>query len=129
MLLTLFSCPCSAWRHWGCVTSKIIANMKKSFDEADELDGFEDLQEEDQEKIRTAWEKGHVAEEDIPLSAVKLGKNDGADEDDEDEDGKPAKKKATAKATKKAANDESGVFHLEYSSSARAKCKGECVRC
>lgn len=103
--------------------------MKKSFDEADELDGFDDLQEEDQEKIRTAWEKGHVAEEDIPLSAVKLGNNDGADEDDEDEDGKPAKKKATAKATKKAANDESGVFHLEYSSSARAKCKGECFRC
>ena len=42
--------PCSAWRHWGCVTPKIITNMKKSFDEADELDGFDELKDEDKEK-------------------------------------------------------------------------------
>ena len=45
--------------------------MKKSIEEADELDGFEDLQEGDQEEVRKAWEEGHVADEDIPESARK----------------------------------------------------------
>ena len=109
----------SAWRHWGCVTPKIITNMKKSFEEADELDGFDELNADDQAKISKAWETGHVADEDIPESARKP-EGDG-DEDDEDE--KPAKKKAT----KKAADDEPGVFKLEYASSARAKCKSESI--
>ena len=38
--------------------------MKNSFDEADELDGFEDLNDDDQEKIRKAWADGKVADED-----------------------------------------------------------------
>jgi hypothetical protein len=32
--------------------------MKKSFSEADELDGFDELQPADQDKIRKAWEDG-----------------------------------------------------------------------
>lgn len=87
----------SAWRHWGCVTPKIIDNMKKSFNEASELDGFEDMKEEDQERISKAWEDGHVADEDIPDTARKPEGEDG----EEDEEEEKPKKKVSAK--KKAA--------------------------
>ena len=75
----------SAWRHWGCVTPKIITNMKKSLEAVDELDGFEDLNPEDQAKIRKAWQDGHVADEDVPDSARKPEEED--EEEDEDESG------------------------------------------
>lgn len=90
----------SAWRHWGCVTPKIIINMKKSFNEASELDGFEDMKEEDQERISKAWEDGHVADEDIPDTARKPEGDDGEEEDEEEQPKKkaPAKKKAAPAA-------------------------------
>jgi hypothetical protein len=47
------------------VTPKQIENLKKSIDDdATELDGFEDLPEEFQDKIRIAVQEGHVADED-----------------------------------------------------------------
>ncbi|KAI9458848.1 hypothetical protein BJY52DRAFT_398656 [Lactarius psammicola] len=82
-----------AWRHWGCTTATIITNMKKSFSEADELDGFDELQPADQDKIRKAWEDGHVADEDVPETARKAEGDDGAG----DEEPKPKKKRAPAK--------------------------------
>ncbi|KZT68398.1 zf-PARP-domain-containing protein [Daedalea quercina L-15889] len=106
-----------SWRHWGCVTSKIIANTKKTHEEADELDGFEDLEEDDKDKIRKAWEDGQVADEDIPESARKA-KGEEADED------KPkAKKGGKKKVDADDGEGNKGVFKLEYASSARAKCK------
>ncbi len=93
--------------------------MKKSFEAADELDGFEDLNEDDQGKIRKAWEVGHVADEDIPETARKPAGEEDADEDEE----KP-KKKAAGKAAKKDTSDEPGVFKFEYAAAGRAKCKG-----
>lgn len=80
-----------SWRHWGCTTPTIIINMKKSFSNADELDGFEDLQPADQEKVRHAWDDGHVADEDIPETARKPQGDDEADE------AKPKKKRASTK--------------------------------
>lgn len=91
--------------------------MKAQFENADELDGFEDLKDEDQERIRKAWEDGHVADEDIPETARKSN-----DEEEDEDDGKPAKKKADKKVA-----DSKGKFKLEYASSGRAKCKGEFV--
>ncbi|KAJ6516401.1 hypothetical protein C8R45DRAFT_243431 [Mycena sanguinolenta] len=90
-----------AWRHWGCVTSRVLENVKKVHDEAADLDGFDELSPEDQAKITKAWEVGHVDDEDIPDSARK----DNDDEDDEDDEEKPKKKKAAPKK-KKAAQDE-----------------------
>lgn len=109
--------PRSAYRHWGCVTSKILSNMKNSFDEAEELDGFEDLNDEDQERVKKAWAEGHVAPEDIPESARKA---DGEVSEEEEED-KPKKK-----AGKKKEEEDTGVsvFKFEYASSGRSKCKG-----
>ncbi|KAI9428839.1 hypothetical protein H4582DRAFT_1807754 [Lactarius indigo] len=102
-----------AWRHWGCTTETIITNMKKSFTEADELDGFDELQPADQDKIRKAWEDGHVADEDVPETARKAQGDDGADEEpkpkkkrapakkaDEGESSKPKKARATKKASR-----------------------------
>lgn len=114
------------WRHWGCVTEKIFENAKKSFDEADELDGFEELKEEDQNKVRTAWEEGHVAEEDIPESAKKPT---GDDEESDGEEEKPKKRGSKASKKKEDAEPKKTVFKLEYASSGRSKCKdcGETV--
>jgi hypothetical protein len=78
--------------------------MKKSLGESSELDGYEDLTAEDKQKVDTAWEVGHVADEDIPESARKPAGED----EDEDED-KPKKKAAAKKApAKKKKAEESG---------------------
>ncbi|KAF9076579.1 hypothetical protein BDP27DRAFT_1210113 [Rhodocollybia butyracea] len=87
-----------AWRHWGCVTPKVLSNIKEAHPDASELDGFEALNEADQEKIRKAWEDGHVADEDIPETARKAEGD--AEEDDEE---KPKKK---ARAPKKKTDDD-----------------------
>ena len=79
------------------MTDRIITNAKKNFEDAADLDGFDELPEEYQERIKKAWEVGHVAEEDIPASARK----DAEDGDDaEDGEKKKAPKKAPAKKRK-----------------------------
>ncbi|KAE9385229.1 zf-PARP-domain-containing protein [Gymnopus androsaceus JB14] len=55
---------CFAWRHWGCTTTKVIANMKAQFPDASDVDGFEELRAGDQAKIIQAWKDGRVADED-----------------------------------------------------------------
>lgn len=99
------------------MTTKILSNMKNSFDEADELDGFDDLKDEDKERVQKAWAEGHVAPEDVPETARKADGEEG----DEDEDEKPKKK-----GGKKKEEDDGGVgvFKFEYASSGRSKCKG-----
>ncbi|KXN88573.1 hypothetical protein AN958_07092 [Leucoagaricus sp. SymC.cos] len=59
----------SAWRHWGCVTPKVLANMKKNYTQPSELDGFEGLSTIDKAKVTQAWKVGHVADEDVPETA------------------------------------------------------------
>jgi hypothetical protein len=87
----------SAWRHWGCVTPKIIENVKKSFEDPQELDGFDELNDEDKEKLKVAWDAGHVADEDIPPTAIKAA--------DEEEEEKP-KRRAPKKRKEVEDNDE-----------------------
>ncbi|KAJ4472127.1 hypothetical protein J3R30DRAFT_1037186 [Lentinula aciculospora] len=87
-----------AWRHWGCITPKVLSNVKDEHPDASDVDGFEELRPEDQEKVIKAWEVGKVADEDIPETARKAD-GDG----DEEEDEKPKKK---ARAPKKKADDD-----------------------
>lgn len=48
------------------VTSRVLANMRKEIEDvANELDGFEDLEPTDQEKIMAAFALGHVREQDM----------------------------------------------------------------
>jgi hypothetical protein len=89
--LLTFPFHCSVWRHWGCVTPKIVSNLKKKFPEASELDGFDEIRSEDQDKVTKAYEDGHVAEEDVPESAKKK---------EGDEDAKPKKRSGGKKTTK-----------------------------
>lgn len=46
------------WRHWYCVTSQVLGNLNKEFTSADQIDGFEELREEDQDRITKALEEG-----------------------------------------------------------------------
>ena len=82
----------SAWRHWGCTTPVIINNLKKSFSNADELDGFDELQPADQDRIRRAWDDGRIPDEDVPETARKPEKADDATDEE-----KPKKKRAPPK--------------------------------
>ncbi|KAK9448102.1 uncharacterized protein V1518DRAFT_419656 [Limtongia smithiae] len=52
------------WRHWNCVTPRVLANVKESIPTASDLDGFDLIGEENQARITTALEEGHVADED-----------------------------------------------------------------
>ncbi|TFK80952.1 zf-PARP-domain-containing protein [Polyporus arcularius HHB13444] len=81
-LVNIKGITCFQWRHWRCVTARILTNAKKSLNDADELDGFEDLDDEDQERIKKAWDMGHVPPEDVTETAMK---GDGEDEENDAE--------------------------------------------
>lgn len=83
-----------AWRHWGCVTKKVLSNVKEQFEKASEVDGYEDMKPEDQAKVDKAWEDGQVADEDIPETARKA---EGEPEEEEEEE-KPKKVRGKKKA-------------------------------
>jgi hypothetical protein len=84
----------------GCVTAKVISNMKESaLDKngeftTDLVDGFSELDADNQEKIRTALEVGNVADEDWkgapggnlpnPPKAKKAKAEDKEDDDSEE---------------------------------------------
>ncbi|KAL4817961.1 hypothetical protein BDW67DRAFT_158247 [Aspergillus spinulosporus] len=108
------------WRHWGCVTPKVIANINDIVGEGDErdletLDGYEDLPAELQEKVARALEQGHVDDEDwrgdpemnvrgssgFRVRASAKAKK-AKDADEEEKDDAAEEKKTPAKKTKKA---------------------------
>lgn len=85
-----------AWRHWGCTTTKIFSNMKSQFESAHELDGFDELKDEDKERIRKAWADGRVADEDIPETAKKPAGDEANDSEEKPKKRAPAKSKKDA---------------------------------
>lgn len=108
----------SQWKHWGCVTPKVLEKIRGQFSDATELDGFDELTETDKSKIVKAYEEGHVADEDIPDSARKLegeeqpkqkaaGKKKASkkDEDAAEGDGEQAEEKPKKKVSKKKDED------------------------
>ena len=95
--------------------------MKKKFEEASELDGYEDLNEDDRAKVTKAWVDGHVAEEDIPESAKKPEAEAGDEDDDDDE--KPKKKRAP----KKKAGDADGEAKEKPKRTRTTKAKVGCL--
>ncbi|KAF9057231.1 hypothetical protein BJ165DRAFT_1419306 [Panaeolus papilionaceus] len=68
-LIDMRGIPAFQWRHWGCVSSRILSNLRSSFSEVAEIDGYEELCDEDKQRVTRAWEEGNVADEDIPESA------------------------------------------------------------
>ncbi|EJT99408.1 zf-PARP-domain-containing protein [Dacryopinax primogenitus] len=107
------------WRHFGCVTDRFMGNILKSVGEIEELDGYEDLKLEDQEKVKKAFETRTIEPEDIPESAKKP-EADGEGEEEEkpkkkrttkktdkdEEEGEPKKKRATKKTDKNEEEEE-----------------------
>jgi hypothetical protein len=51
--------------HRGCTTPAQIGNLKEASDgDTDMVDGYDELPADLQEKVKTALEEGHVADED-----------------------------------------------------------------
>ncbi|KAL9585839.1 MAG: hypothetical protein Q9212_001276 [Teloschistes hypoglaucus] len=54
-----------SWRHWGCVTPAQIAGLQDTLEgEIEMLDGYEELPNDLQEKVKQAFDNGHVDDED-----------------------------------------------------------------
>ena len=57
--------PFFSWKHWGCVTPRNLIDISKELDgDHANLDGFEELSEEDQERVAQALAAGKIAEAD-----------------------------------------------------------------
>lgn len=84
------------------MTAKILSNMVSAHPEPSDLDGFSDLREDDQARIRKAWQEGHVDPADIPSTQAQPGD-------------KPEKKKAAPKKKKGEAEEEEGEDAAETS--------------
>ncbi|KAL5364324.1 poly polymerase and DNA-ligase Zn-finger region-domain-containing protein [Aspergillus floccosus] len=99
------------WRHWGCVTPKIISNLNETIEELsgdkkdpEAIDGFEDLSPENQERVVRALEQGHIDDEewkgDVEMNRpgkvgfrVRGGKKAAAKDDESEEEPEPKTKK------------------------------------
>ncbi|PYH42355.1 uncharacterized protein BP01DRAFT_359446 [Aspergillus saccharolyticus JOP 1030-1] len=115
------------WRHWGCVTPVVIENLKEAIEELSggdatdysALDGFDELSEENQEKVRRALEQGHVDDADwrgdvefnrpgqrgfrkkAPKETAAKAKDEEEDEEDEEQEPTPKSKKRSRAQPKK----------------------------
>ncbi|KAJ7179589.1 hypothetical protein C8R46DRAFT_1325248 [Mycena filopes] len=98
-LVTILEDTYFHWRHWGCVTPKVISNMKAIFNEGSEIDGFAQLNEDDRARVVKAWEDNKVANVDIPDSARR---GDETDDYRLGTEGAPAPKKKKAARKRKA---------------------------
>ncbi|KAI9344130.1 hypothetical protein BD770DRAFT_397761 [Pilaira anomala] len=63
------------WRHWYCTTAKVIENMKSDFPDPSSINGWQDLREEDQERVQRAWDEGDIPENERPASAASNESN------------------------------------------------------
>lgn len=48
--------------HRGCVTEKVLQNLKETYESINDLPGFNDLNSQDQERVQKAWTEGHMSE-------------------------------------------------------------------
>ncbi|EPY53922.1 zf-PARP type zinc finger protein [Schizosaccharomyces cryophilus OY26] len=72
------------WRHWGCVTERVIQNVEKKLEGniVDNLDGFDEIEDEAvQEKIIRAFKQGHVDDEDVEASSSMAPEENEHDEE------------------------------------------------
>ncbi|KAH8695491.1 poly polymerase and DNA-ligase Zn-finger region-domain-containing protein [Talaromyces proteolyticus] len=97
-----------SWRHWGCVTTKVISNIVSSLGDGDEpdfdlLDGLDELPEEEQDKVKQALKDGDIDESDRTVREDEAG-DEAAEKPAEEE--KPAtKSKKRARAGAEAAEE------------------------
>ncbi|KAL1989489.1 hypothetical protein VTN49DRAFT_6686 [Thermomyces lanuginosus] len=106
-----------SWRHWGCTTPKVIKNIQDALGEPDDdgnydvsmLDGFEELSQENQEKVKRALKQGHVDDEewrgDVEMN--RPGSTGFRKKASKKDKGKEEKEKGGKKASKKRSHNES----------------------
>nr|POF13058.1 parp-type zinc finger-containing protein c2a9.07c [Quercus suber] len=111
------------WRHWGCITPEVLHNWHEASEgQTDLIDGFDELPEEAQAKLKRALEQGHVDDEewngDIECNRWTGGKGMGmfvkgaakkqkeAQKADADTNGAAAPTKKPTGRKRKAAKDE-----------------------
>ncbi|KAK5169676.1 uncharacterized protein LTR77_005654 [Saxophila tyrrhenica] len=106
------------WRHWGCVTPRIIHNWAEISDmDMEMIDGYEVLPPDCQEKVKRALEQGHVDDDDwkgdiecnrldpakpqqgmfVKTPKKKKAKKDESDPEEDYPEDSPIKKKASKK--------------------------------
>ncbi|KAF2111718.1 hypothetical protein BDV96DRAFT_498799 [Lophiotrema nucula] len=119
-LITIQDHTSWTWKHWGCVTPVQIANLQdESGGDTEMVDGFDELDEDSQQKVRYALKNGHVPDEDwkgdvevnrpgqkgfrVKIATPKKKKAKAATPDDVDDEDKPKKKRGRPA---KAADDE-----------------------
>ncbi|KUL90438.1 hypothetical protein ZTR_00091 [Talaromyces verruculosus] len=114
-----------SYRHWGCVTPKVLANILEAIAEGGEpdfdmLDGFEELSAENQAKIKEAILKGELDEADKTDYSLLIGE---AYEDAQNEaNDSPEKAKTGTKAkSKKRSRAESDAEEEAPSKTKKAK--------
>ncbi|KAI7277127.1 hypothetical protein KC335_g127 [Hortaea werneckii] len=109
------------YRHWGCVTPEVLHNWhEKAEGDMELIDGYDELPEDAQDKVKRALEQGHVDDEDwkgdVECNRYNGKKGQGmfvkkpkkqAEDEDEDEEAEPTPKKATKKRGR-AKDDEAG---------------------
>ncbi|KAG1041717.1 hypothetical protein G6F43_012051 [Rhizopus delemar] len=75
------------WRHWACCTPQVIRNMHTALSGPEELNGWDELREDDQERIRRTWEEGKIPDNEKPDPAhPKETKVDNVTDEEEDND-------------------------------------------
>ncbi|WBW71112.1 zf-PARP type zinc finger protein, G1-S transition regulator Hpz1 [Schizosaccharomyces osmophilus] len=77
------------WRHWGCVTERVIQNVETKLEGniVDNLDGFDEIEDEEvQQKVIRAFKQGHVDDEDVEASRSMAPEDDENEEEDTKEE-------------------------------------------
>ncbi|KAJ3175237.1 hypothetical protein HDU87_006319 [Geranomyces variabilis] len=92
--------PMTKYKHWHCVTTKVLNNVKAKIDSAEDLNGFDSLTDEDKEKIKSAWDAGEMPPKPAPAEASE---DDAQDEGNGLRKSKPRGAKTAAAAKKEAA--------------------------
>ncbi|CAO3666547.1 unnamed protein product [Rhizopus stolonifer] len=64
------------WRHWTCCSDQVFENMRKAMSGPEELNGWNELREDDQERVRRGWNEGSIPDNERPDPAYpKEAKN------------------------------------------------------
>ncbi|KAF9042926.1 hypothetical protein BJ165DRAFT_205689 [Panaeolus papilionaceus] len=56
---------CLQWRHWRCMTMKLLRDLRQQVPDPSNIEGFRTLTIEDQGRIEKAWKLGRIALEDV----------------------------------------------------------------
>ncbi|KAI9260831.1 hypothetical protein BY458DRAFT_439903, partial [Sporodiniella umbellata] len=57
------------WIHWTCCTDKLFESMHKTLSNPKEIRGWNDLRDEDKERIQKEWDTGRIFDNENPTLA------------------------------------------------------------